>query len=272
MDRGIHFIAGLPRSGSTLLSALLRQNPHFHAAMTSPVGSLVQGLARLMSQENEGAVFIDDDQRARILTAAVDAFYADIHPRQLVFDTNRLWPTRLSLLSQLYPDARIIACVRDPAWVVDSIESLTRRNALEPSGIFKFDPGGTVYSRADGLMGAAGMVGFALSAVREAVFSAERDRMLLVRYDSLVAQPLATLAVIHDFIGQPMFAYDPNHIEQDYDALMFDARLGTPGLHNVGGRVEARTRPTILPPDLFEKYSALAFWETGELPGGTRVV
>jgi sulfotransferase len=222
--------------------------------------------------EPDTARVIDRLQRARILTAAVAAYYADIHPTRVVFDTNRLWPTRLSLLAQLYPDARIIACVRDPAWVVDSIESLTRRNALEPSGLFKFDPGGTVYSRADGLMGTSGMAGFALSAVREAVFSMERDRMLLVRYDSLVAQPLATLAAIHDFIGQPMFAYDPNNIEQDYEALMFDARLGAPGLHSVGSRVEPRTRPTILPPDLFEKYSALAFWDKGELPDGARII
>ncbi|MEG3936419.1 MULTISPECIES: sulfotransferase [unclassified Microcoleus] len=33
-----HFISGLPRSGSTLLAALLRQNPRFHGAMTSPLG------------------------------------------------------------------------------------------------------------------------------------------------------------------------------------------------------------------------------------------
>jgi hypothetical protein len=46
MDKGIHFISGLPRSGSTLLSALLRQNRRFHASMTSPVGSLVMTLER----------------------------------------------------------------------------------------------------------------------------------------------------------------------------------------------------------------------------------
>jgi len=40
MDNGIHFIAGLPRSGSTLLAGILRQNPRFHAAMTSPVGAM----------------------------------------------------------------------------------------------------------------------------------------------------------------------------------------------------------------------------------------
>ena len=36
----IHFISGLPRSGSTLLAGLLRQNPRFAAAMTGPVGGL----------------------------------------------------------------------------------------------------------------------------------------------------------------------------------------------------------------------------------------
>jgi sulfotransferase len=30
MQNGIHFISGLPRSGSTLLAAILRQNPRFH--------------------------------------------------------------------------------------------------------------------------------------------------------------------------------------------------------------------------------------------------
>jgi sulfotransferase len=29
----MHFISGLPRSGSTLLAGILRQNPQFHAAM-----------------------------------------------------------------------------------------------------------------------------------------------------------------------------------------------------------------------------------------------
>ncbi|WP_445305906.1 sulfotransferase [Microcoleus sp. T3_A4] len=33
-----YFISGLPRSGSTLLAALLRQNPRFYSAMTSPIG------------------------------------------------------------------------------------------------------------------------------------------------------------------------------------------------------------------------------------------
>lgn len=273
MNNGIHFIAGLPRSGSTLLAALLRQNPRLHAAMSSPVSSLLSGLMRQMSQENEGAVFIEDDQRKRILTAVVDAYYADIHADRVVFDTNRQWTTRLPLLDRLYPKAKVICCVRNPAWVLDSIESLTRRNPLEPSGLFKFEASGTVYSRAEALMSGAGMIGYALSALREGVFDPRRNKLMLVRYESLTASPQATLDAIYDFIGEPSFAHDPAHIEQDYDALTFDARLGVPGLHTVASTVRHIVRPTLLPPDLFHKYDKEAFWERpGETPDNVRLV
>ena len=273
MDRGLHFISGLPRSGSTLLAALLRQNPAVHAAMTSPVGSLVTQLMRAMSQENEGAVFIDDEQRARILRAAVDAFYADIHPTRTVFDTNRMWCAKLPTIAALWPDARVVACVRNPAWALDSVERLTRRNALEPSGIFKFDPGGTVYARAEGLMSSTGLIGFALNALREAVFDDRRARLLLVRFETLTTDPAHALATIYDFIGLPRFAHDFEAIEPDYDALLFDARLGAPGLHAVGPRVHSPPRATVLPPDLFAKYTGDEFWTLPDgLPEGVWLV
>ena len=39
----VHFISGLPRSGSTLLAALLRQNPRFEAGMSGPLAGLFVG-------------------------------------------------------------------------------------------------------------------------------------------------------------------------------------------------------------------------------------
>jgi sulfotransferase len=273
MDNGLHFISGLPRSGSTLLAALLRQNPVLHAAMTSPAGSLVTGLMTQMSQSNEGGVFIDDDQRLRVLRGVIDNFYADIHPNQLVIDTNRLWCSKMALVATLWPHAKVIACVRNPAWILDSVERLMRRNALQPSGIFKFESGGTVYSRAEGLLAGNAMIGFALHALREAVFDPHHDRLMLVRYDSLVTDPQGVLDRIYDFLGVARFAHNPNEIEPDYDAMLFDARIGTPGLHAVGARVEVNVRQTVLPPDLFAKYADGAWWEAaGALPAGVQMI
>ncbi len=73
----IHFISGLPRSGSTELFALLRQNPRFHAGMSSPVGGLVNCLLEAMSQDNEFSVFITPEQK-RALT--LRRFTANIVP------------------------------------------------------------------------------------------------------------------------------------------------------------------------------------------------
>jgi hypothetical protein len=67
MRNGIHFISGLPRAGSALLAALLRQNPRFSAGMTSPVGSLFNAMLSVTSQRNETAVFIDNARRERLL-------------------------------------------------------------------------------------------------------------------------------------------------------------------------------------------------------------
>ena len=58
--RRLHLISGLPRSGSTLLAGILRQNPRFSAAMTGPAGSLVTTLLNAMSPQNETAVFLDE--------------------------------------------------------------------------------------------------------------------------------------------------------------------------------------------------------------------
>ena len=261
MKNGIHFIAGLPRAGSTLLAALLRQNPRFSAGMSSPVGSLFNAMLTGTSARNEGAVFIDDAVRARLLRAVFDAYYADTHTTQLVFDTNRQWTTKLAALTRLCPAAKMICCVRNPAWIVDSVESLVRRNAFELSGIFSFDATGTVYTRSEGLGAPSGMLGFAMHALREAIYGDHADRLLLVRYESLVSNPLGTLAAIYRFIDEPLFAHDPQHIAPCYDMVEFDARIGTPGLHDVGSSVKARIRDSILPPDIFDRFDRDAFWD-----------
>jgi sulfotransferase len=259
MRHGIHFISGLPRSGSTLLAAILRQNPHFHTGMTSPVGSLFTALLRQMSQENEAAVFIDDEQRRAVLAAVFEGYYHREQATKLVFDTNRLWCSKMPALALLFPAAKVICCVRHVPWILDSIERVIRRNPIEPSKIFNFEPGGTVYSRVENLGSGSGMVGFAWNALREAFYGEQADRLLLVTYETLTRDPGAALGTIYDFIGEPRFNHDFEHVEFD-EAGEFDARLGTPGLHSIGKAVRLNERDTILPPDLFQRVEADSFW------------
>jgi sulfotransferase len=258
MRHGIHFISGLPRSGSTLLSAILRQNPRFHAMMTSPVGAIYLAMLGAVSRRNEAAVFISEDQKRELITGVFKNYYYKIGEDKVVFDTNRMWCSKMPSIAAHFPNAKVICCVRHVSWIMDSIERLTRRNDLELSGIFGFDAGGTVYTRVNRLATSDGMVGYALDALREAYFGEYADRLLLVGYEALVRDPAATLAAIYDFTGEATYAHDFENIV--YDAEMFDALLGTPGLHKVRGKVEPERRVTVLPPDLFERFQDDAFW------------
>lgn len=211
-----------------------------------------------MSGRNEFSVFINDGQRQRVLSALFTSYYAD-QAADVIFDTSRGWCARVSLIKTLYPQAKIIACVRHVPWIVDSVERLVQRNVFQPSSIFSYMVGGTVYSRADGVAGPEGMLGYAYNALKEAYFGEDASaRLMLVQYETLVNDPAKALSAIYDFIGEPQFTHDFEDIA--FDATDFDKRAGTPGLHVVRPKVAAVDRQTILPPDIFRRFENDAFW------------
>lgn len=255
-----HFISGLPRSGSTLLAALLRQNPRFHAGMTSPVGALFTGMLNQFSAGSEFGPVVTQAQRKRLLGGLFSSYYTDTTDKEIVFDTNRLWSSKLPALRDLFPQTRVIACVRNVAWVMDSIERLYRANPFENTKLFGDETErNTVYSRVDTLAQRNRLVGFAWAALKEAYYGEHADSLLIIDYDLLAQAPDKVLRLVYEFIEEPWYPHDFNHIE--YDAPEFDEALGLKGLHKVRPKVAIEPRRTILPPDLFEQYSQLSFWQ-----------
>jgi sulfotransferase len=257
--RRFHFITGLPRSGSTLLAAILRQNPRFHAGMTSPVGAIFNACLGAMGADNEFAVLIGEAQKRAVLRGIFENFYADIPDREVIFDTNRAWTGRIAALRQLFPGAKFICCVRNPAWILDSVERLLRQNAFAETKLFSAATRNDVYSRAEALARRDGMIGFAWAALREAFYGDDAGEMLLVDYDILASRPKDAIGLIYDFIGEPPFAHDFEYVE--YAAEDFDMQMIVKGLHSVKGRVELKPRRTILPPDIFQRFEEMMFWK-----------
>lgn len=271
MKNGIHFISGLPRSGSTLLGALLRQNPRFHAGMSSPVAAMFGMMQNMLSGRNEFHVFINDQKRSAILRGIFANYYEDIHHAQMVFDTNRSWSSKLSAIDQLFPDAKVICCVRPLMWIMDSLERIIQRNPLEPSRMFNFEASGNVYTRADQLAGPAGLVGAPFSGLKEAYYGAFSSKLILVNYDSLTSNPVETMNALYDFIGESRFRHDFENIE--FDADEFDTRLGTPGLHRVAKKITTVKRESILPLDLIKRFENTTFWmDPSSASRGAKVV
>lgn len=255
----VHFISGLPRSGSTLLSGILRQNPRFHAAMSSPVAGLVNGALEQMGANGEFYTFFDQQKRKGICHALFEAYYADKAESDVIFDTNRMWTARLHQLVELFDDFKVICCVRNPAWIMDSFEVIHRKNPFDYSRMFSPGSRQTVYSRCETLIGAGGPVGNAWTALKEAYYGEYSSRLLLVDYDLLTQHPAKILKLVYQFIDESLFDHDFDAVE--YEESEFDHKLGVKGLHTVRRKVAFEPRRTILPPDLFAKYQEMDFWQ-----------
>lgn len=258
MSKTFHFISGLPRSGSTLLAAILRQNPRVHAGMTSGLGALVNGAMQIMSPGTEIGSSVSEEQRRAILSGLFDSYYQSLSDRPIIVDTNRIWSARLPLLQNLFPQSRVIACVRDLSWVVDSIERQVRSNPFHFTRLFNPHNQGSVYSRAEAMMQHEALVGRAYTGLKEAFYGEQSRSLLIVEYDLLARAPEKVLPLVYEFLGEPAYDHDFNNVQ--YDAPDYDDALGVSGLHKVRPKVELQTRRTLLPPDLFKRFQGMEFW------------
>ena len=255
----LHFISGFPRAGTTLLGAILKQNPRFHAGMTSPLGDMVSALVAEMSGKNDFSVFIEEPQRLAVLRSVFWSYYSIYPNLEVAIDTGRIWCSKMPMLASLFPNAKVIACVREMPWVLDSVERMVRKHPLSASKIFHFNPNGTVYSRTESLIDVAGMVGFSYQATKDAYYGEYAPgRLMLLTYETLTSDPQRAIEAVYQFLGESPFKHDFDNIQ--YDEPEFDARLGLPGLHKVAPKVVATKRESVLPPDLFNRFVKDSFW------------
>ena len=220
----------------------------------------------MLNQFSAGSEFgpvIDQPMRRRLLRSLFETYYAERADKSFIFDTNRMWCAKLPALLDLFPDAKVIACVRNVAWVMDSIERLYRANPYENTKLFNDDTErNSVFSRVDTLAQRDRLVGYSWCALKEAYYGEHAKSLLLLDYDLLAHAPDKCMRLVYEFIGQPLFEHDFEQVE--YDAPAFDQALGLSGLHKVRPKVATVARRTVLPPDLFARYAALSFWENGD--------
>lgn len=256
-----HFISGLPRSGSTLLSAILQQNPRFSSGISDPVLDILKSTINTVNTAAGMTLQVPDDKLLEILKSIVSTFYRD--DNEVCFNTNRLWTANTTLLKQIYPSSKVIVCVRDVPWILDSFERLNSNNPLTVKPIYHHQPLTTVYERSSMLMGEyanhPGFVVTPLLAAKQAVYSAESDMLCVVDYEKLTSDPLGTMKQIYEFIGEPWYEHDFENLEYSYDE--FDEAVRINGLHTVRPKVEVINRRPVIPEDIWIKYMNTSFWK-----------
>jgi sulfotransferase len=257
MSKQFFFTSGLPRAGSTLLAAILNQNPRFQASISGPLARFSRAIIDQSSAQGGYRHQCPEEKRKAIIKNMFDTYY-DAPGKEVFFDHNRGWNLLLPLVKDLYPYTKTIVCVRDIPWILDSFENLVRKNPYSLNGIFPEQANINVYTRSRYLMDEGSTVGFAYNALKHAITSNEKNMLMLVEYDQLCTQPEQTMNAIYKFIDQPVFAHDFDNVESSYDE--FDNDVNLKGLHTTRKKVQLLQRDMIIPPDIIQQYSGYEVW------------
>lgn len=249
MKKQLAFLSGIPRSGSTVLAAILNQNPMTHVSTTSGLVHALDGLAN--TWHSAGLLNENDPEKkklAQTMRGTIDAFYED-KTASVIIDKSRSWPIAqiMSSMSQvLGKQPKIIATVRS---IPDCAASFLR--IAKPENLDEFMHSGKLMSHLKGsyLMLQNG-------------YNSAPENFLFVEYEDLLADPKAQLARVHTFLELPDFYYDFDNIDGSTVAEDDEQLHGYVGLHDVKPKLEAQHKqdPRELLKSYYSEFCQPEFW------------
>jgi sulfotransferase len=243
MTKRIYLLAGLPRSGSTLLANILAQNPDVHV---TPTSGIVDMLVQVRNAWDMNDAFQATERakcaaaKERVMRAMLQAYFADTH-RPVCVDKNRFWAEYLEMAAMLLggrDHVKVIVTVRDLRDVLASFERLYRNTVaagqvqVDPAVIVKFR---TAAGRLETFLDASQPVGRAYLAIRDAMTRGWTDRMHFVDYQDLTRQPKHTLERLYEFLREKPHQHDFERIEQV--TIEDDFVYGFKDLHQIRSQV-----------------------------------
>ena len=272
-------MAGLPRSGSTLLSSILNQNPRFYSGPSSPVLGAMYAVEENFTNNELYTGYPKPNQVREIIGSIPHHFYSDVQ-QPVVFDKNRAWTARVPYIEgYIGQQAKILVPVRRVDEILTSILTMVHRNPFQEGQprinfvdeqLVKTNTPINDYNRCMYLLNGGGIVYESLNAIMEGFTQNVHDKMHFVDYNDLVSNPEKIMEDIYDFLGEEYYEHDfdsLSNIHREDDLFTY----GLSDMHEVRSELKKTAPPpaSVLPPEILDLYeqnkSSLEFWGTPDV-------
>jgi sulfotransferase len=239
-----YFLSGLPRSGNTLLGAILNQNPYLNLTANTILTDVIYQLHLLKDCEIYKN-FPDEQSLNNVIKNVFNNYYKNW---KVKFIINRgLWgtPANLKLLKSIIKKPKFIILYRP---VLECLSSF-----------IKIEKPINVETRCHDLMENEGMIGKSLWSVKNII--KEKEDYIIINYLDLVNKPLDQINKIYKFLNIDNFnhtfkkfnEFSTNNIKYD------DSVLNAP-LHKIRTDKVQLNKYNIedyLPSNIIKQYSNL---------------
>ena len=202
-----YFMSGLPRSGSTLLTALLNQNPNIHASTNSPLLDTIHYTEEYLLKNSEQYKANPKPECAHKVLSSIPYNYYFNAPENIIVDKSRGWVNQIEHIKDyITEEPKIICPVRDIHDIISSFLYLIQKSnttSFIDKGLIERNIPITNDNRADYLMSSEGSIGLCYHALSEAYRKGNDKYLLLVDYDDLVKNPQQELNLSLIHISEP---------------------------------------------------------------------
>lgn len=255
-------LAGLPRSGNTLLAALLNQHPDVYCSPLSPVASLLETVEYQLLRHPFFLKNPNPTAFQSVMKGLPLNYYKHIE-ESYVIDRFKFWVTPENLRrARLYmsDNVKIVFTVRPVLECLASFIRLTQTSDWLDQGIldsgFVSDPSWTpVETYCEYLMSPGNLLANGLESLHYAK-TISSENLMFVNYNDLVNSPQEVLLSVSKFLNiSTDFSYNLFNIQK----LEKDNELATGeplNLHEVRSTIEKRSEPIdyYLPETIIKKY------------------
>lgn len=268
MDKTFHFVSGLPRSGSTALTALLNQNPRFNCSSASPVLKYIKKLTEIIDWCPIYYAAPRPEAARKLVHDILPTWHSEID-KPVIFDKNRLWSQYYENIQEIWgiDKPKIICCVRDISEVLASILRVIHKNPTHDGhlnfvdhDIVKLGIGPlTDETRCSWLLEEKSFVG---EAIESLMIACNKNYPIhIVEYNDLCNKPDEVMQGIYEYLGEEWFDHDYNNLDQS--AILDDDKIiHMPGMHTIRPKL-GRTSGSpndVLPKSFQQSLEGAEFW------------
>jgi len=240
VQRQFYFMAGLPRSGSSLLSTILNQNPKIFSGPSSPVTGIMLTLEQALMRDELYLAYPKEQQAWELISSVIHHYYSDV-PHPIIIDKNRSWVDRVHYIEgYIRTEPKIICPVRNIDEILASFISMIKRNPFEVNGKINFIDEMLIKSgipltddaRCEFLASDAGILGQSYLGIKKLLEAGKEKCLHFVEYDDLVSNPEETIRKIYEFLDQEYFEHDYSQLTKQYQEND-EAIYGIADMHSV---------------------------------------
>ena len=257
-NKKIFFLAGFPRSGNTLLTSILNQNPDICCTPNSVTLEIYKDIF-LIKQKDVFINYPDHKSLDNVLDTVYSAYYKDWNFKYIIDRGPAGTMGNLALLKKHFKqEIKIIFLVRPLlevlaswiTWAQKTPDSFIQKSTKNPTEACHY------------LMKGDGQIVKELNCMKNLLKPENKHHVHFVDYKEIVEKPVVTLKGIYKFLDIPLFKHRFVNLDQVIvNGLSYDDTIMGKDMHTIKTKklIKSKTNVKILPKEIIKQYGKIKF-------------